>query len=98
MQAPSDHLRMIATVALAQFSTSIEENAGPYRGWGRDGDLPCMVEVDARPMLALIEDALLGIRVYEFMTIDRPGDVLNYLRIRPPEVHSPCQNCSQRLK
>ena len=39
-------------------------------------------------MLALIEDALQGARVYGFMTIARPGDVLNYLRVRALLVHA----------
>lgn len=38
-----------------------------------------VVDIDARPLLSLVEAAFYGNRVYEFMTIQRPGDLLHYL-------------------
>jgi hypothetical protein len=40
------------------------------------------VEADARPLSLLIEEAGKGRRVYELLSIERPGDLLNYLWIR----------------
>jgi hypothetical protein len=40
------------------------------------------VEIDARPLSLLIEEAGKGRRVYELLSIERPGDLLNYLWIR----------------
>ena len=40
---------------------------------------PFVVGLDARPLVALIDAASMGSRVYEFMTIDRPADIFHYL-------------------
>lgn len=56
---------------------------GVYRAWGAKGkDCAFVVELDARPLAVLIEEASRGLRVFEFMTIARPGDLLNYLYLR----------------
>lgn len=40
------------------------------------------LQVDARPLALLAQSALLGHRVYELFSIQRPGDVLRYLWVR----------------
>lgn len=72
--------------------TPIELDAGGYWGWDRDGELPFVVEMDAIALLTLMESALRGISVYELMTINRPGDLLNYLRIRLVRVQADISN------
>ena len=47
--------------------------------------LEFVIEIDARPLALLIEEAYKGRRVYEFLSIDRPGDLLNYLWVRVAE-------------
>lgn len=44
-------------------------------------DRTFIIHVDARPLTKLIRDAALGQRVYELMSIERPGDILHYLRV-----------------
>lgn len=61
---------------------------GPYREGGSDVEQPFIVELDALPLLTLAEDVSRGARVYEFLTMCRPGDILNYLRVRPIAVNS----------
>ena len=46
-----------------------------------------IVELDARPLDALIEAAQYGSRLYELMTISRPADVLHYLHLTMIDVH-----------
>lgn len=46
-----------------------------------------IVELDARPLDALIETAQYGSRLYELMTISRPADVLHYLHLTMIDVH-----------
>lgn len=43
---------------------------------------PFVVEIDAKPLAVLFSEALRSLRVYEFMTIARPGDINSYLRVR----------------
>jgi NAD-dependent SIR2 family protein deacetylase len=55
---------------------------GPYQPWG--GTQPvrsCKLEfeLDARPLATLIDAAACGDRIYELMSITRPGDILHYL-------------------
>jgi len=40
-----------------------------------------IVAVDGRPLIDLCESAFLGARVYELMTIQRPGDIQHYLQV-----------------
>jgi hypothetical protein len=65
----------------AALATPITLDAGPYHA-GCEGEQPFVVEMDALPLAALAEDAQRACRVYEFLSIRRPGDVLPYLRIR----------------
>lgn len=41
-----------------------------------------VIELDSRPLAFLIGEAARGNRVYEFLSIQRPGDILNYLWVR----------------
>lgn len=66
-------------------------NPGPYRGWGGKGDCPFTVEIDAKPLAILFESAMRGCRVYELMSLRRPGDVLHYFRIRLVDVDQDIQ-------
>ena len=50
---------------------------GPYHREQK----PFVIEVDAKPLAVLVDEAFLGSRVYELMTIVRPGDIYNYLRV-----------------
>lgn len=55
---------------------------GPYQPWG--GSLPVRsckfeFELDARPLETLLDSVACGDRIYEFMSIKRPGDILHYL-------------------
>jgi len=62
---------------------------GNYRASGPDKrDCSFAIEVDARPLVVLAESAALGSRVYEFMSIRRPGDALHYLWVRLATVDS----------
>lgn len=61
--------------------TPITLTVGPYHA-GREGEQPFVVEIDALPLLALVEDAQSACRVYELLSIRRPGETLAYLRIR----------------
>lgn len=45
------------------------------------GRLELRMQADAGPLAALADDVVLSRGVYEFMTISRPGDVLNYLQL-----------------
>jgi hypothetical protein len=52
-------------------------------GFAEDRGLPFHVEIDAVPLLILVEEVALGARIYEFLSIRKPGDIQNYLRIKP---------------
>lgn len=87
MHAPPNDQRGIPLALIERLSKPTELDTGGYGGGRWIGMQPFVVEMDARPLLTLIEGALQGLRVYELMTIGRPGDVLNYLRVRPIAVH-----------
>ncbi|SBT10771.1 hypothetical protein PROAA_660005 [Candidatus Propionivibrio aalborgensis] len=75
--------------ALAELMAAPKRLApGPYREGGSDVEQPFVIEMDALPLLTFIEDVSRGARVYEFLTMCRPGDILNYLRVRPVAVNS----------
>lgn len=54
----------------------------PYLGATRRGEGNFSVEITNTPLVDLIDAALLGSRVYELMTIARPGDCLHYLQVK----------------
>ena len=53
----------------------------PFLGATRPGEDNFSVEIVNTPLLGLINAAILGSRVYELMTITRPGDCLYYLQV-----------------
>lgn len=59
---------------------------GKYHSWNPVRECAFVVELDARPLALLVDDVALGRRIYEFMSIRRPGDVLGYLMIRAVDV------------
>ena len=64
-------------------TTSERIHIGNYGALGPDKrDCSFVIEIDARPLVVLAESAALGSRVYEFMSIRRPGDALHYLSVR----------------
>jgi|GEM_PF-36023 len=64
-----------------QLLTQAERHdTGGYDNWHKTPrDRPFVVDIDARPLVALINATVFGVRVYEFMAIQRPGDLLHYL-------------------
>lgn len=88
MAAPEVVLFEINGTTMEHLSTPLQIDLGTYRGWGRDGDQPFHVEVDAIPLLTLAEEAARGARIYEFLSISRPGDIQSYLRVRPVALSS----------
>ncbi len=59
---------------------------GPYQDRQNAGDQSFVVEIDAVALEVLRQRAFAGDRVYEFMSITRPGDILHYLRVRPVDI------------
>jgi hypothetical protein len=51
-------------------------------------DRTFIIQVDARPLAKLFQDAARGQRVYELMSIERPGDILHYLWLTVPDRES----------
>jgi len=87
-----EDLRLLSNEEWLQCSNPEILKPGPYWGWGKDGYCPFTVEIDATPLAILIESAMRGYRVYELMSLRRPGDVLHYFRIRLGDVHQDVQN------
>ena len=56
-------------------------NVGHYHTWNPARPCEFVADLDARPLGQLADDAADGRRVYEFMSIQRPGDVLHYFWI-----------------
>ncbi len=48
-------------------------------------DRTFIIRVDAGPLARLIEDAGKGQRMYELLSIERPGDILHYLWVKIPD-------------
>ncbi len=59
---------------------------GRYAGW-QERDCPFLIETDARPLAMLAESAARGYRVYEFMSLRRPAELLRYFSARMAHVH-----------
>lgn len=87
----------VPKAAIEKNGDPVAFSPGPYHGW-RDGEQPFAIEVDARPLQVLFEDARNGVRLYEFMSIDRPGDIYCYLRVRTVDVSKPVNERTQYLK
>ncbi|MEI2635817.1 MAG: Sir2 family NAD-dependent protein deacetylase [Methylotenera sp.] len=56
-----------------------ERHETSYVAWRNKHSSKIVVDIDARPLVSLVEAALYGSRVYELMSIHRPGDILHYL-------------------
>lgn len=55
-------------------------DTGGFDNWRKEPrNRQFIVNIDARPLVSLVDSAANGNRVYEFMSIQRPGDVLHYL-------------------
>lgn len=73
---------------LDPLGSPITLSPGPYTDNRNVADHPFVVEVDATALGVLRQRAFVGDRVYEFMAIARPGDLLRYLRVRPVNISS----------
>lgn len=71
-------------------------NVGTVRHYRDTG--PFTIDIDATPLVVLAESANLGDRVYEFLSVRRPGDVLPYLRVRLVAVHPVIQNSTNETR
>lgn len=60
--------------------TPATHKAGTYHSWGKQKH-ECVfeVQIDAKSLSYLIDAAGYGSRIYELMSITRPGDILHYL-------------------
>ena len=61
------------------FLTAPERHETSYAAWRNTHKCKIVVDIDARPLVSLVEMAFYGSRVYELMSIQRPGDLLHYL-------------------
>lgn len=67
-------------------------NLGTYRGCGADRrDEQFVIHIDAAPLARLAESAARGYRLYEFMRLNRPGDILRYLWVSTSDLGSQAQ-------
>ena len=58
----------------------VRHDTGGYDNWRKaPRTRQFVVDIDARPLAVLANSARYGDRVYEFMSIQRPGDLLHYL-------------------
>lgn len=78
----------------SQLLTPYRLDLGSYTHWGSEPNREQMfiVELDAGPLFTLVQEAALSCRVYELLTINRIGDVLHYLRVRPIDVEDDVAN------
>ena len=72
--------------ALSMLDQPLRLELGPYFGY-RGEQHPLTVMLDAFALARLMQDARRGHRLYEWMKIQRPGDVLHYLRIEVVDAH-----------
>ncbi len=78
-------LRLLSTAEQEALTTPEIVNFGPahkrIQVEKRWQEVPLVVGVDATPLSLLAEQAALGYRLYEFMSLNRPGDLLRYLQV-----------------
>lgn len=79
---------LLSGVERDQLTRPVRIDIGKYHTWNPVRECSFVVELDFQRLEALIDTAALGQRVYEFMSIRRPGDVLQYLTIRLVDVGS----------
>lgn len=71
----------IAYNAMTQLESARRHSIGHFYPY-RSREAVCFEAIlDSLPLLRLIQGAARGHRVHEFMSIDRPGDILHYWRI-----------------
>ena len=87
----NDFLLILTEGESALLNTAESIHVGDYHTWRNEGPRGFAIEIDARPLAVLIEDAAHGNRVYEFMSIRRVGDVLNYLSVSYAPAHEEIQ-------
>jgi len=62
---------------------AVRHDTGGYDNWRKNPRTrKFVVDINARPLAVLANSARYGDRVYEFMTIQRPGDLLHYLWVK----------------
>ncbi len=83
------------TIAIEPTGEPVIFSPGPYYDRGKT---PFVVEIDAKPLAVLFNEVLRSLRVYEFMTITRPGDIYHYLRLRLVDVDESVTCRFQRVK
>jgi hypothetical protein len=93
-----EHLLLLTESESALLGTPESIHVGEYHTWRNEGPRTFAIELDARPLAVLAEDAVRGIRVYEFMSIRRPGDVLNYLWVNCAPAHEEVQKHVSQYK
>ena len=89
--AGGEHLKLLAEAESALLRSTESIHVGDYHTWKNEGPRTFAIEWDARPLAVLAEDAARGRRVYEFMSIRRPGDILNYLWVNFAPAHEEVQ-------
>lgn len=73
-------MRNILTTEESDFLVAPERHETSYMFSYKDPrKCKIVVDIDARPLVSLVEMAFYGCRVYELMSIYRPGDLLHYL-------------------
>ena len=66
---------------VAQLESTRQHSVGHFYPYRSQEAVSIEAPLDSLPLLRLIDSAAYGDRVHEFMSIDRPGDVLHYWRI-----------------
>lgn len=84
MPVTPQNLRLLEE--LDPIGASITLSPGPYTDDRNVAEHSFVVEVDATALEVLRQRAFVGDRVYEFMSLARPGDLLRYLRVRPVDI------------
>jgi hypothetical protein len=73
-------MELLTTVERTMLSEAERHDTGGFDNWRKEPrQRPFVVDIDARPLMVLIDSAAHGVRLYELMSIRRPGDVLHYL-------------------
>lgn len=70
----------LTTEECGLLTQTVRHDTRGYDNWRKEPRTrQFLVDIDARPLAVLANSARYGDRVYEFMTIQRPGDLLHYL-------------------
>ncbi len=74
----NERVSLLTDAERCRFNEPVRLNIGKYHTWNPVRPCEFVIDLDARPLAQLADDAVAGRRVYEFMSIQRPGDVLHY--------------------